>query len=258
MKKIKGNIMIVFGFVNLIYYAMLVSIGMHISFSEFWAVIGILFISLGIFTLKDNKYIIEKIDSNMKKRLKRVTKSVLMISIAFFCTIEGLIIHAGTTEQMNKSDYLLILGAGLEGNRMSLSLYQRMLKSLEYLKEDKRIKIIVSGGKGPDENITEAEAMKRYLIKNGISENRIILEDKSRNTYENIKFTKQKLLKIDKRSNIKLTIITNNFHMYRAKMLAERQGFIAYGYPATLHPVLMPNFYVREVFALIKSYVFDK
>ena len=152
----------------------------------------------------------------------------------------------------------MILGAGLKGDRMSLSLQQRMIKSLEYINNNPNTKIIVSGGQGADELLSEAEAMKNFLTSHGVKENKVIIEDKSTNTFENFQFTRNLLSKIDKSENIKLTIITNNFHMYRAKMLARRQGFIAYGVAAPLHPLLVPNFYLRESFALIKSYIFDK
>jgi uncharacterized SAM-binding protein YcdF (DUF218 family) len=86
----------------------------------------------------------------------------------------------------------------------------------------------------------------------------IIKEEKSTNTLENMKFTTEILKGLDKRENIEVTIVTNNFHMFRAKFLAQRQGLKAYGYPSQLHPMLVPTYFVREYLAVINSFIFDR
>lgn len=158
-----------------------------------------------------------------------------------------------------KTDYLVILGAGLNGDKLSLSLLKRMEKSVEYLKLNPDSTVVVSGGQGPNETISEAEAMKRYLVSNGIKEEQIIKEDKSTNTMENLKFTKKKLDEVNKKEgNYEITIVTSGFHMFRSKILAARNGFKAHGYPSSTYAVLIPNFYIREYFAVIKSFIFDR
>ena len=120
------------------------------------------------------------------------------------------------------------------------------------------VKIVVSGGKGPGESITEAEAMERFLIKHGVAKKQIIKEEKSTSTLENLKFTTEILEGLENKENIEVTIVTNNFHVFRAKFLAQRQGLKVYGYPAPLHPMLVPTCFVREYLAVINSFIFDR
>ncbi|MCY6482852.1 YdcF family protein [Clostridium aestuarii] len=250
-----GAISIILGICSILYFiAMFIFGGKIISFSEFWIILGVLLIILGTDRCSGKKTICNKFSKNVKKILKISIAIILM----FFISVEGLLIYSGTIYDKAKSDYLVVLGAGLKGERMSQALYARMIKSLEYIKENPDTMIVVSGGQGPGEYISEAEAMERFLVRNDIDKEKIIKEDKSRSTYENLKFTKEKLQKLNGNKKVSITIITNNFHVYRAKMLAKRQGFKAYGMPASLHPLITPNYYVREFLAIIKSYFFDR
>lgn len=249
MKKIKGTSMIILGSISIVYYFLLVTFGGKISFAEFWLMIGSFMFLIGI---------IKKLDKNktikLNKRMKWIFITLFSMGVASFIIIEGFIITSGISGEMKKSDYLVVLGAGLRGERMSLALSKRMHKSLEYIDKYPKVKIVVSGGQGPGEYITEAEAMKRFLINHGVSEKNIITEEKSTSTAENLKYTKDKLEQIDQRKNMKISIVTSDFHMFRAKFLAKRVGFDTYEVPAKLHLLLVPNFYVREYFAVINSY----
>ena len=79
-------------------------------------------------------------------------------------------------------DYLIVLGAHVDGERLTKALYERVRKALEYLETHPETKAVLSGGKGKGEAISEAEAMRRYLIRKGISPERLLLEEKSVNT----------------------------------------------------------------------------
>ena len=130
------------------------------------------------------------------------------------------------------------------------------MELLELLPEETRI--IVSGGQGPGETITEAEAMKRYLVQHGISEDRIIKEDKSTNTKENLIFTRRLIREIDSKENIKITIVTSNFHMFRSRTLAKEVGFDeVQSWSAPIHPLLIPTYYVREYLAIVKGLILN-
>jgi uncharacterized SAM-binding protein YcdF (DUF218 family) len=241
------------GFLSILYYAALTIFGGRISFSEFWILMGIFLITIGSVEpfLKRNRLI-------SSKRTKRVFFTFFSLIMASFIIIEGFIIYYGSHKKFKESDYILILGAGLRGERLSLTLSQRMFKSLEYLEEYPNTKIIVSGGQGPGEDITEAEAMKRFLISHGIDEKQIIKEDKSTSTSENLLYSKGVLSQIDSNEKLKISIVTTDFHMFRTKFLANRVGFEVYSVPSKLHPLLAPNYYVREYLAVINSYFFDK
>lgn len=194
-------------------------------------------------------------------RLKIVIKGlqifIILITISFLI-VEVFIIQSAVVSDSETVDYVLVLGAQVRGEEVSLELRERLDKSLEYIKDHPGMKIIVSGGQGSGEWITEAEAMKRYLVAHGVEEEQIIKEEKSTSTFENIKFTKEIVATISDKENIKLMIITSDFHLFRAKFLAQRLGFKAYGIPAPTPWFVVPHYYIREYFAVVKSFLFDR
>lgn len=199
----------------------------------------------------------------MKNTIEKIIKSKLvktifcMWLISFFI-VEGLIIFDGNLDNNKETDYVIVLGAGLKGEKLSLTLLDRMNKCLEYMNTHPKVKVVVSGGQGSGEDISEAEGMKRFLIERGIAEGRIVKEDKSTSTSENIKFTMKRLKTIENKKVNEITIITNKFHLFRAKLLAKRSGVVAYGVPSKTRIYLIPKYYFREYFAVIKSFVLDK
>lgn len=192
--------------------------------------------------------------------MKRLLSVLVIIIGISFLLIEGLIIKYASLDENIEVDYVVVLGAGLFGDRLSPVLHNRMITALEYAKKYPDVTIVVSGGQGPDEWISEAEAMKRFLIKNGISEGRIIVEDSSTSTIENLTLTKTVLKQDDQQRRPKIVIVTSEYHMFRSKLLARRSGFEAYGKcaPTPTYPkYLKPYYYLREYFAVIKSALFD-
>jgi uncharacterized SAM-binding protein YcdF (DUF218 family) len=137
-------------------------------------------------------------------------------------------------------------------------LVERLNLVLDYIKRGNDIIIIVSGGKGIGEDITGSEAMKRYLVNNGIAESRILKEEKSTSTFENIKLSAQAYKRNSGKDLESIVIVTNDFHMFRARMLANRAGIKAFGLSAKTPVYLYPNVYIREYFALIKSFLYDR
>ena len=145
-------------------------------------------------------------------------------------------------------DVLIVLGCAVRGERVSLTLKLRLDAALEYLEHSPNTAVIVSGGKGDGENISEAEAMKRYLVSHGIDESRIITEDKSTSTWENFKFSKMIL---DERfPGASAAFVTTNFHVYRAGRVAIMNGIEAEGYGAKDVWYTKLNNYMRESIAV--------
>ena len=252
--KNKGNVYIVLGLLCEIYFLGTIIFGGIVTFAQFYLGLGVLLIALGLIKRRSKtEYIIIR-----PGKARIAIKICFFIGLASFVFIEALIIQSAISKHRGKSDYLVILGAGLRGEVPSTALYQRLYASLEYIEVNPNVKIVVSGGRGPGESVTEAEAMERFLIEHGVAKGQIIKEERSTNTLENMKFTTEILEKLDKKENIEVTIVTNNFHMFRAKFLAQRQGLKVYGYPAPLHPMLVPTCYVREYLAVINSYIFDR
>ncbi|MCK1992764.1 YdcF family protein [Peribacillus muralis] len=165
-------------------------------------------------------------------------------------------LHLKIQESMHQpipgeADYLIILGARVKGSVPSLSLQYRIDKAAEYLTANKQTVTIVSGGKGPGEDISEAQAMQQALVEQGIEEARIILEDNSTTTYENIVFSK-KLIPDPKAHGV---IVSNDFHIYRAVKIATKEGLNIEGVPAKTPKVSMPKSYLREYLAISKYYL---
>lgn len=194
----------------------------------------------------------------MKKTIYRIFIFLAIIVLASFLIIEGLILIEGSKKETEKVDYVIILGARLYGDVPSPALMKRLEVAKAYLIENQDVKVVVSGGQGIDEYIPEAQAMEKYLVDNGIENNRIIVEDKSTSTFENLQFSLEKLKEIDNNENLKVLITTNRYHIFRAKILAKRLGMDPYGLPAKIPPSIIVQSYIREYFAVIKSLIFDK
>ena len=199
-------------------------------------------------------------ENDLKKKLFKFVKIFIVIFLFPFIIIQLLTISEMKKEKDGKDkkvDYVVVLGGRVRGEKPSRSLYKRIEKAAEYLKEHENIKVVASGGKGKGEEISEAEAIKRELVKLGISENRIITEDKSVNTVENFKFTLEKIKENEsenKEKKFKILIVTNDYHVYRSKKRAELLGFEAYGLGAKTPLISLPKSYIREFASIIKYY----
>ena len=132
-----------------------------------------------------------------------------------------LILISGISLNNQKADYLIVLGSGLYHNKETLTMIRRINRAVMYLYNNPDTKVIVSGGITDNNKISEAEVMQRLLLERRIKEDRIILEDRSRNTIENIS---NSLSLIDDR-NKKIVICSNDYHVLRAKLLARKKGY---------------------------------
>ena len=148
--------------------------------------------------------------------------------------------------------YAVVLGAQVKGGRPSKSLAQRLKKALAYAEDQPETVLILSGGKGPGENITEAECMYRYLTEHGLDPSRMVKEENSATTKENLTYSDERTGCASERTGI----ISNGFHLCRAKMLARRLGYKEpVGLPAPSDPLLLPHFMVREAAAVLLLYL---
>lgn len=226
-----------------------------VAFSNAILAIGIILV---IFHILNSKFANNKIFIALKK----IAKVFICIGLVAFIALEALIISYPKKNKDN-CDYIVVLGAGLNaGGQLSLTLKDRLDATLECVNDYKNDSVIVvSGGKGDDEEISEAEAMERYLIENGIPKDKIIKEDKSRNTYENFKFSKQKIEEYSNKSvdESSVKFITTDFHAFRSNMLSKRNGYKdTKAYTTNTVSYLIPVYYSREALAVVKSFIFDK
>lgn len=254
-KYIFEKLIIILGILNILYFIVcFFTFKMIVNFSGFFIVVGIIFIVVGVSKIRTNGQYKNKITRGILK----VINMFIILTLALFIFIEACIIYSANKTVNEKPDYIMILGAGIKGRNMLLIQLQRTERALEFIKRNPDVKIIVSGGQGKGEDISEAEAMKEYLIKHGVNSKNIIKEEKSKNTMENMKYTSGILNSIDGRGDPKIAVVTSDFHMFRAKFLARRVGLNVEGISAPVNKLLLPNFSVRECFAIIKSFFIDK
>lgn len=240
--KISGTICALYGIISLVY---------RIGFGLFFIAAGVICYSAAILR---QRYQNRPMGKSLKV-LSGVAKGMIIILSLTFIVVQGLILSAAFAKQKTNPDYLLILGAGLWGNQPSTILLDRLNTSLELIKSlPPQTKILVSGGQGPGETISEAECIKRYLTARGIAKNRIVKEERSTSTLENMQFSYKIIAADIPPQTAKVTIVTNTFHMFRAKMLAKRTGFIQiYTWPAPTRFSLIPAYFTREFLAILAS-----
>lgn len=195
-----------------------------------------------------------------KKQMKR-TRTVLTVlvclGVAALIALEIPIIANARTDEDPQADYLIVLGAGVNGSTPSLSLVNRLTAAKDYLERFPDAVAIVSGGQGDGENLSEAEAMRRWLTQNGIPDGRILTEDRATTTEENITFSLD-LLRERGEEDASIAIVSSEYHLCRAKQIARAQGIPApIGVAGkTGYPVLKLNYFLREAFALAYQLVF--
>lgn len=257
MEKTKKNVYIFFeiiGILLILYYLILKLIFGFIAFSSVFCMIGIVLLVYGYVELTFNI----DIWGHIPKFIRKIITIVFTIGLVIFIGIESIIIYNGHHHDIEKPDYLVILGAGLRGHSISTSLLYRLETALDFHEIYPDVKIVVSGGKGEGEDISEAAAMRNFLVDNDVDPSLIIMEDKSTNTYENFLYTRNVLEEETGKEDFTITIISNDFHMYRAKFLAKELGFNTYSYPAPSHKASALVFYVREFLGVIKAYIFKQ
>lgn len=176
-------------------------------------------------------------------------------SLLFGSVICG--VKAARHEPKYDKDYIIILGCGIAKDGSLLPLLRgRVDRAIEFYKNQKEktgkaAVFIPSGGQGPDEIISESEAMRNYLLSMGIAEDEIIMENKSTTTYENMLFSKQIIDSINPES--KVAFSTTNYHVFRSGILADSVGLQADGMGSKTKWYFWPNAFLRELVGVIVS-----
>lgn len=154
-------------------------------------------------------------------------------------------------------DTLVVLGCAVHGNQPSLVLVYRLRAALDYYEQKPDTTIVVCGGKGPQEDVSEAFAMKRWLVNHGVPEEKILMEERSTSTEENFRFAAEILCQQGKDPAQPIAYVTNGFHCYRAGKYAAQEGFTqAHAVPAGLPLAQIPTSYLREAMAVLYYWVF--
>ena len=158
-------------------------------------------------------------------------------------------IAAEEMRNIPRLEYIIVLGAHVEGTRLTLALLERTRRALQYLQENPETKAVLSGGKGTGEAITEAQAMYHYLTERGLKGERLILEERSTSTAENLKFSLD-LIGLDH----SVGVVTNHFHVFRGTAIGRKCGCREiYPIPSRYRSWRLLIYIPREILAIIKD-----
>lgn len=255
LRKIMSGILFAAGSISLLYFLILA--WKHVDFCIIWLFgAAVLYVWGGYLRYRS----LHPDGFSVPVWMSVILGVVLAVGILSFSVTEGKIIHGMTSEPEEELDYLIVLGAQVKKTVPSKALGLRLQKACEYLKEHSQTKAVLSGGQGSGEEIAEAECMYRYLTEHGIPEERLLKEECSTTTRENLMYSARVLA--DSRQEVttetvlgsKIGLVSNNFHIYRALLLAEKFGYRkVYGVPAASDWKLQIHYMVREYFAVLKA-----
>ncbi|MDE7325644.1 MAG: YdcF family protein [Lachnospiraceae bacterium] len=237
------------GVLSLIYFILIaVYSGIRTSFLWFWPFFSVccaaasflLFLGMGK-------------KSTFWRFLTPAITACVWLSFLLLFSVEYAIMRSAAKEPKEESEYMIVLGAQVRGDKPSLTLQARIDSAAEYLTAHPQIKVICSGGQGKGENLPEALAIKNGLVAKGISPSRILIEDRSTNTVENLRFC----LDLLPDPSSPTIIVTNDFHCMRAGLIAKKCGYAnSFTLPAGQFLLTTPHYFIREFFALFKDFLF--
>lgn len=187
------------------------------------------------------------------RMLIAVVSGVLFVLLALFVTASCIMLHAAAKKPEEQAT-VIVLGAAVYGDRPSRMLAARLNTAAKYLEANPDSACIVSGGQGNDEEYAEAQVMYDYLVEKGVDPSRIYQEDRSTNTEENIRYSREIIAQNG--LNPHVVIATQEFHQYRAQTLAKKQGLNEVG-PATCRTPwhLLECYWVREFAAVCRLWI---
>lgn len=192
----------------------------------------------------------------LSRLLFRILTVFLFVGMLAACVTGGLIAHTAVKDPIPGLEYMVVLGAGVNGTEPSLSLSDRLTAAEAYLKENPQTICVVSGGKGSEEQISEAQCMYNYLTAHGITPQRIWMEDQASDTRENIRFSLALIREKTGKEPAELGILSSEYHLFRAELFARELGITPVGIPAkTSWLSLWLNYYLREIAAVLYYFV---
>jgi uncharacterized SAM-binding protein YcdF (DUF218 family) len=186
--------------------------------------------------------------------LRLLTLFLLCLALSFVI-IQSIIIYNMRNTSKVGADYIIVLGCQVAGEYASLPLLSRGYAAIKYLKNNPETKAVLTGGQGHGENISEAESLRRLLLENKIDKERILLEDKSKNTMENFIFSNKLYNLLEKN----IIIVTSDYHMFRSLSIAKKLKYTnVSGLPSKSQRSILPAFLLREYVTVIYYKIFRK
>ena len=239
-----GRWMKITGGLSILYYVICVlGHGFKISVLWIWMVLGVGLTGWGFVRSSAPAKRPRTRTMSLLTGIIRVLAAVFLLYVMVFELLVGI----GTRSKGKPDlDYLIVLGAGVYGTKPSPALQSRVDAAAGYLLNNADTKVIVSGGQGSGEDISEAACMKSLLMEQGIDESRILMEDRSTTTVENLKYS----LGMISGQTASIGIVTSNFHVFRAVVTAKAMGAShVSGIAASFSGTLLPHYMLRECMA---------
>lgn len=186
----------------------------------------------------------------------RVVTALVCVGLIYFCIVEIPIVANSHTDKAPERKYVVVLGAAVHGSTPSLSMTHRLEGALEYLEAYPESTAIVSGGQGSGEDISEAQAMADWLLAHGVAPERVLLENKSTSTMENLEFSYKIIRERGDEPDGNVAIVSSSYHLYRAKEMSKMLGVAAAGVAGSPdYPLITLNFFIREAFGVTHLWV---
>ncbi len=193
------------------------------------------------------------------QKVPRILKGLFWAGIGTVTVFMTFLLGYGVSDNVSgNEDAVIVLGSGIRGELLTVGLKNRLDRAVEIYNENPDVIIIVSGGQGPQEDITEALAMERYLLSCSVASDRIIKEEKATSTYENFYYSRQILEELFA-SDYNVAFVTNEYHVFRAGSLAEIAGIedAAHAHSNTKWYTVIPSC-IRECMAVVKLWIFKR
>jgi len=252
LKRLIGWLLVVLGCIGILatIAALFVTNGINIG-TVLPGMAGAALLAYGIFRLKHEGPLFRN------KALRIIVTVVICLGLAIFCFVETLIISAAyAPEPTEEAGAVVVLGCGIfPDGHLSLSLKSRLDAAYAYLDAHPDTVCIVTGGQGSNEPRPEADAMRDYLVSRGIKADRIYTDTTSTSTEENLQNALEILCGLGMEDRL-IAIATNDYHVYRATMIAEDMGMRAFGLPAKTPLLVRLPSYMRECLAVINTALF--
>ena len=188
--------------------------------------------------------------------------ALIAAGIAAFAALLGIVLAGSHDEIHGQPAVMIILGCQVREDGPSILLKDRLDRALDYWEGHPGLTIVVSGGRGENEPVSEARCMADYLVEQGVPEGQILLEERSLNTYQNLRYSQELLASQGCDTAQGVVVVSNGFHLARVRMLWSR----VWGGTCNLSTLAAPSshagarfsMYLREPLALVKSFLFDR
>ena len=190
----------------------------------------------------------------------KVLLALVLAGALSFSALLGAVLAGAHDQLLGEPRVMIVLGCQVREDGPSVLLRDRLDEALAYWEDHEDTLIVVSGGQGSNEPTTEARAMADYLMAGGVPEEQLLLEEGSHNTFQNFQYSRALLDQADADESQGVLVVSNGFHLTRARMLAQRAGFeevSTLAAPSSDLPARL-YMYVREPLALVKSFLLDR